>query len=78
MHANIDECGRFMSDVLSSSSWSPVMTIKDLLVHIWARLAVPDIDTGYCDPIRAKSYQADPKNFDEVAREYAIKYSSAT
>ena len=78
MHPNIDECGKFSSDVLSASSWLPIMTIKDVLEHVWARLAVPDVDSDYCDPTRAQSYRTNPENFNQLARDYAIKYSAAT
>ena len=77
MHPNIDQCGKFLSNILSNESWSPVMTIKDVLEHVWVRLIIPEIDTIYCDPDRAKSYRVDPKDFNRMARDYAIKYSAA-
>lgn len=54
------------------------MTLKDILEHVWARLAFPDIDSNYCDPIRAESYRTDVQNFNQIAREYAVKYSGAS
>ena len=78
MHPNIDEYGKFMSDVLKPESWSPAMTIKDILEHIWARLAFPDVYSNECDPVRAQSYKIDPQQFDITAREYSIKYAAAT
>lgn len=78
MHPNVNECGKFMSDLLKLESWSPAMTIKHILEHIWARLAVPDIDSDECDPVRAHSYRTDKEQFEIMAREYSIKYAAAT
>ena len=44
MHPNVNECGKFMSDLLKPEVWSPAMTINSILEHIWARLAVPDVE----------------------------------
>ena len=77
MHPNVDECGRFMSDLLTKERWSPSMTLKAILEHVWARLAVPDIDSEQCDPTRARLYQADRKLFEDQAREYSVIYAQA-
>jgi len=78
MHPNVDECGKFMSELLKTTSWSPAMTIKNILEHVWARFAVPDIDSNECDLTRAHSYKTDKQQFEEMAREYSIKYAAAT
>lgn len=78
MQPNVDECGKFMSDLLTPTSWSPALTIKNILEHVWARFAVPDVDSNECDLIRAHSYRTDRKNFEEIALEYSIKYAAAT
>jgi len=54
------------------------MTIKNILEHIRARLAVPDIDSNECDLIRAHSYKTDKERFETIAREYSVKYAQAT
>ncbi len=78
MHPNINEYGGFISELLKPESWSPAFTIKNILEHVWARLAVPDIDSNECDLIRATSYKTDKKQFEIEAREYSIKYATAT
>jgi ubiquitin-protein ligase len=78
MHPNINEYGRFMSESLKPERWLPSMTIKNILEHIWARLAVPDIDSNECDLTRAQSYTTDKECFEKTAREYSIKYAQAT
>jgi len=78
MHPNVNEYGRFMSELLKPESWSPAMTIKNILEHIWARLAVPDIDSKECDTTRAYSYKTDKEQFEIMARDYSIKYAAAT
>ncbi|CAF0901689.1 unnamed protein product [Rotaria sordida] len=78
MHPNIDEYGNFKSELLKLEFWSPTMTIKDILEHVWARLAIPNIDSNECDPTRAQSYRMDRSQFEIEAREYAIKYAYAT
>lgn len=77
MHPNVDECGKFISDLLTKEGWSPAMTLKAILEHVWARLAVPDIDSEQCDPTRARLYQTDKKLFEDQAREYSVKYAQA-
>jgi ubiquitin-protein ligase len=66
-----------MSNLLKSEYWLPSMTVKNILEHIWARLAVPDIDSNECDLIRAHSYKTDKERFETMAREYSIKYAQA-
>ncbi|CAF0950770.1 unnamed protein product [Adineta ricciae] len=67
MHPNVDECGKFISNLLTKEKWLPSMTLKAILEHVWARLAVPDIDSEQCDPTRAPLYQADKKLFEDQA-----------
>ncbi|CAF2462140.1 unnamed protein product [Rotaria sp. Silwood2] len=78
MHPNIDEYGNFMSELFNLESWSPAMTIKSILEHVWARLAIPNIDSNECDPTRAQLYRTDKHQFELIAREYSIKYANAT
>jgi ubiquitin-protein ligase len=78
MHPNVNEYGGFMSDLLKPEFWTPAMTIRNILEHVWARFAVPDIDTNECDPTRAHSYKTDKERFEIMAREYSIKYAAAT
>ena len=78
MHPNVDECGKFLSEILKPTCWTPAITIKEIIEHVWARLAVPDIDSTECDSIRAHSYRTDRENFETMAREYSIKYAAAT
>ena len=75
MHPNIDEVGHFKSELLDAKYWSPAIGIQQILVHVWARLAVPDIGSDYSDPTRVKAYRTDRKNFEAVAREYTQKYA---
>ncbi len=78
MHPNVDEYGKFLSNLLKPESWSPALTIKNILEHVWARLAIPDTDSDECDLTRAHSYQTDRERFEIMAREYSIKYALAT
>jgi ubiquitin-protein ligase len=78
MHPNVDECGKFITELLKPESWSPAMTVQNVLEHVWARLAVPDIDSNECDPTRALLYKIDKEQFEIKAREYSIKYAAAT
>jgi len=66
-----------MSNLLKSENWLPSMTVKNILEHICARLAVPDIDSNECDLIRAHSYKTDKEHFETMAREYSVKYAQA-
>ncbi|CAF0771294.1 unnamed protein product [Rotaria sp. Silwood1] len=78
MHPNIDEYGKFMSELFKSESWTPAMTIKNILEHVWARLAIPNVDSNECDPVRAQSYRTNRHQFEIDAREWSIKYANAT
>lgn len=78
MHPNVNEYGKFMSNLVNLEGWSPAMTIKSILEHVWTRLAIPDIDSNECDLTRAYSYRTDRERFDIMAREYSVKYAQAT
>ena len=78
MHPNVNECGKFLSNILKPEFWSPVMSIRDILEHVWTRLAVPDVDSDQCDPTRAHSYKTDKDQFQLLAHEYSMKYVAAT
>jgi ubiquitin-protein ligase len=78
MHPNVNEYGGFMSELLKLESWSPATTVKNILEHVWARLAFPDIDSNECDLTRAHSYRTDKAQFEIIAREYSVKYATAT
>lgn len=78
MHPNVTEHGRFLSDLLSTEHWTPAMTIAGILEHVWARLAVPDVDSDKCDAERARLYRTDPDLFGTQAREYSVKYAAAS
>ncbi|CAF0772650.1 unnamed protein product [Adineta steineri] len=78
MHPNVDEYGNFMSELLKPDTWLPSMTIKNILEHIWARLAIPDVDSNACDLTRAHLYKTDRERFETMAREYSLKYAAAT
>lgn len=76
MHPNVDECGVFMSNLVKTE-WTPAMSIKFLLEHIWTLLAIPDVCSTECDLTRAHSYKTDTEGFNQLAREYSIKYAAA-
>ena len=78
MHPNVNECGKFMSEILQPASWTPTMTIKHIIEHVWFRFAFPDVDSTECDSARAHSYRTDRQSFEIVAREYSTKYAAAT
>ena len=75
MHPNIDEIGHFRSELLDTNHWSPITGIQQILEHVWARLAFPDVDSNYCDRTRAQAYKTDKTQFERVALEYTQKYA---
>ncbi|UJR37079.1 hypothetical protein I4U23_029783 [Adineta vaga] len=77
MHPNVTENGTFLSDLLTKAKWVPTWSIKDILEHVWARLAFPDIDSTECDSKRAELYRTDQEHFNAQARQYSIEYAQA-
>ncbi|CAF2111869.1 unnamed protein product [Rotaria magnacalcarata] len=45
MHPNVNEINEFRSEISKQEFWSPTMTIRSILEHVWARLAIPGGDS---------------------------------
>lgn len=75
MHPNVNEWGNFMSFILKEESWSPCLTIKDILEHIWNIMAIPEFSSCEWDPSRAELYRTNKEEFERRAREYSTKYT---
>ncbi|CAF3324198.1 unnamed protein product [Rotaria socialis] len=43
VHPNINEINEFMSELLTLEFWLPTMGIRNILEHVWTRLAIFDI-----------------------------------
>jgi len=75
-HPNVSsQTGAICLDTLSSA-WSPVLTIKSALLSLQSLLSTPEPKDPQ-DAEVAGMLMRNPKEFDRVAREWAIKYAGA-
>ncbi|KAI9676209.1 MAG: Ubiquitin-conjugating enzyme E2 1 [Trizodia sp. TS-e1964] len=75
-HPNVSsQTGAICLDTLSSA-WSPVLTIKSALLSLQSLLSTPEPKDPQ-DAEVAVMLMRNPKEFDRVAREWAVKYAGA-
>ncbi|KZF19102.1 ubiquitin conjugating enzyme [Xylona heveae TC161] len=75
-HPNVSsQTGAICLDTLSSA-WSPVLTIKSALLSLQSLLSTPEPKDPQ-DAEVAGMLMRNPKEFDRVAREWAVKYAGA-
>eukprot|EP01084_Bolivina_argentea_P287507 493353_1 len=71
-HCNIDKNGEIDLDLLNAK-WSPVVTIKKLLLGIIKLLGNPNTENSLMNEI-AKMYKVNRKEYDKIATEWSQKY----
>jgi ubiquitin-conjugating enzyme (huntingtin interacting protein 2) len=59
-----------------STAWSPVLTIKSALLSLQSLLSTPEPKDPQ-DAMVAKMLTQNPKEFERVASEWAVKYAGA-
>lgn len=75
-HPNVSsQTGAICLDTLSSA-WSPVLTIKSALLSLQSLLSTPEPKDPQ-DAQVARMLMNNPKEFDRVAREWAVRYAGA-
>ncbi|KAI9818392.1 MAG: Ubiquitin-conjugating enzyme E2 1 [Pycnora praestabilis] len=75
-HPNVSsQTGAICLDTLSSA-WSPVLTIKSALLSLQSLLSTPEPKDPQ-DAEVASMLMRNPKEFDRVAREWAVRYAGA-
>ncbi|KAI9857024.1 MAG: Ubiquitin-conjugating enzyme E2 1 [Vezdaea acicularis] len=75
-HPNVSsQTGAICLDTLSSA-WSPVLTIKSALLSLQSLLSTPEPKDPQ-DAEVASMLTRNPKEFERVAREWAVKYAGA-
>ncbi|KAK2877299.1 hypothetical protein FQN49_001250 [Arthroderma sp. PD_2] len=76
-HPNVSsQTGAICLDTLSSA-WSPVLTIKSALLSLQSLLSTPEPRDPQ-DAEVARMLLSDPKEYERVAREWAVMYAGAT
>ncbi|KAL4870600.1 hypothetical protein BDV12DRAFT_165874 [Aspergillus spectabilis] len=75
-HPNVSsQTGAICLDTLSSA-WSPILTIKAALLSLQSLLSTPEPKDPQ-DAEVAKMLVGNPKEFDRVARDWAVQYAGA-
>jgi len=75
-HPNVSSAsGAICLDTLSTG-WSPVLTIKSALLSLQSLLSTPEPKDPQ-DAVVAQMLIKNPKEFERVAREWAVKYAGA-
>lgn len=75
-HPNVSsQTGAICLDTLSSA-WSPVLTIKSALLSLQSLLSTPEPKDPQ-DAEVAKMLMQNPREFERVAKEWAVKYAGA-
>lgn len=72
-HANVSSQGDLRLGDLERSQWSPVLTIRTLLISLQALLSDPNLEEGcVLNEEAAKMYLEDRGGFEERARQYMV------
>jgi ubiquitin-conjugating enzyme E2 D/E len=75
-HPNVSTQGDIQLGELDRMQWSPVLTIRTLLISLQALLSDPNLAEGcVLNEEAAKLYLDDPKGFQERARERTVSHA---
>jgi ubiquitin-protein ligase len=75
-HPNVSSQGGLRLGDLERSQWSPVCTIRTLLISLQALLSDPNLEDGcVLNDEAAKMYQEDLDGFEERAREWTVAHA---
>lgn len=73
-HPNVSNGGEICLDILKASSWSPALTVQQLLLSISSLMVSPNAD----DPLSgapAKDYKNNRELYNKTVKEYTEKYA---
>jgi ubiquitin-protein ligase len=75
-HPNVSSQGDLRLADLERSQWSPVLTIRTLLISLQALLSDPNLEVGcVLNEEAAKIFLEDPDGFWERAREFTVAHA---
>lgn len=75
-HPNVSPQGDIQLGELDRTRWSPVLTIRTLLISLQALLSDPNLAEGcVLNEEAAKMYLEDPKGFEDTARECTVSHA---
>ena len=75
-HPNVSPQGDIQLGELDRQRWSPVLTIRTLLISLQALLSDPNLAEGcVLNEDAAKMYLEDPEGFKERAHEHTVSHA---